>query len=273
MAKAKALHNRPVAAITRRDIAELLSATEVGVTKGIGAATANHLRSILSACFAWAMREGLCESNPVVATNKRAQGSRDRVLSICELVDVWRVLPADNFGAASKLLMLTGQRRNEAGGIRWSELNADLTLWTLPASRSKNKREHLVPVSEPARRILAQCYHVVGQDCLFSTSDGIANWGHYKADLDEKLPGMSHWTLHDIRRSVATHMAERLQIQPHIIEAILNHANGHKAGVAGVYNRATYLAEKTAALTLWAEHLMAAVSGEPAKVVPLLKVG
>ena len=79
---------------------------------------------------------------------------------------------------------------------------------------------------------------------------------------------MPVWRLHDIRRYVATHMAE-IGIQPHIIEAVLNHVSGHKAGVAGVYNRATYLPEKTAALARWAEHLEAVVKGEPAKVVPL----
>jgi hypothetical protein len=78
--------------------------------------------------------------------------------------------------------------------------------------------------------------------------------------LDARLR-LAPWRLHDIRRSVATGMAE-IGIQPHIIEAVLNHVSGHKAGVAGVYNRATYLPEKTAALTQWAEHLQAVVAGE-----------
>jgi integrase len=82
------------------------------------------------------------------------------------------------------------------------------------------------------------------------------------------LPGIAPWTLHDLRRSAATGMA-CIGIQPHVVEAILNHQSGSKRGVAGVYNLNTYSAEKAVALQMWAEHLMAAVEGKAAKVVPL----
>ena len=78
----------------------------------------------------------------------------------------------------------------------------------------------------------------------------------------------SVWRLHDIRRSVATHMAES-GIQPHVVEAVLNHVSGHKAGVAGVYNRAAYVAEKTAALIGWADHLLSRVDNSARRIVPL----
>ena len=79
---------------------------------------------------------------------------------------------------------------------------------------------------------------------------------------------MRPWVLHDLRRSVATGMAE-LGIAPHIVEAVLNHVSGHKAGIAGVYNRATYEKEKRAALAMWADHVIAAVEGRASNVVPL----
>jgi integrase len=90
--------------------------------------------------------------------------------------------------------------------------------------------------------------------------------------LDERIANAGHtvapWTLHDLRRSAATHMAE-IGIQPHIIEAILNHVSGHKAGVAGIYNRNTYEREKAEALARWGEHLAAIVEGRDGKVVAL----
>ena len=76
--------------------------------------------------------------------------------------------------------------------------------------------------------------------------------------------------LHDLRRTAVTGMAE-LGIQPHVIEAVVNHVSGHKAGIAGVYNRATYAPEKRAALQVWADHVMKMVADEPAKVVPLAR--
>jgi integrase len=279
---AKPLHGRPVAAITRRDIAELLAKAEAGVTSGSGAVTANRLRSALSSLFAWAMREGLCEANPVIATNQRAEASRERVLTMSELAEVWRALEGIPAGDAVRLLMLTGQREAEIGGLRWVEVDDGLSRITLPGSRTKNKQEHIVPLSEPAREILARRPHVVGWACIFTAGEGgFVNWGRLKKNIDRKphearveafgadATPMPHWTFHDLRRSVATHMGDDLDVLPHVIEATLNHRSGSKRGVAGIYNHARYLPHTTAALTLWAEHLMAAVTGAPAKVVPL----
>jgi integrase len=87
--------------------------------------------------------------------------------------------------------------------------------------------------------------------------------------LDEKLgDAVADWVLHDLRRTAATRMAE-LGVQPHIIEAVINHVSGHKGGVAGIYNRATYDKEKREALNLWAEHVMALVENRKAVVVPM----
>ena len=88
------------------------------------------------------------------------------------------------------------------------------------------------------------------------------------AALDERTGPMKHWVIHDLRRTVATGMAD-IGIQPHIIEAVLNHVSGHKAGVAGIYNRASYEKEKRTALVMWADHVMATVEGRATNMVPL----
>jgi integrase len=100
---------------------------------------------------------------------------------------------------------------------------------------------------------------------------GRFGFGKYKRRLDQVLAGAvtKKWIVHDLRRTVATGMADRLGIQPHIVEAILNHQSGHKGGVAGVYNRATYAAEKKQALERWADYVSALVEGRDVNVVPM----
>jgi integrase len=179
---AKTRHARLLTSITRRDIAELLSATAANVTRGTGEVTSNRLRSALSAMFTWAMKEGLAESNPVAGTNQRSEKAKRRVLSMAELVEVWRALPDTTFGAIVKLLILTGQRRTEIGGLRWDELDEEFTRILLPGRRTKNKLEHIVPLSSPARDILSRHYQIVGQAGVFGKSDrGFANWGRCQA--------------------------------------------------------------------------------------------
>ena len=110
----------------------------------------------------------------------------------------------------------------------------------------------------------------VARDHLFGSrsADGLAHW-HAKADLDQRLgAAVKPWRLHDIRRTVATRMAD-LGVQPHVIEAVLNHYSGHRSGVAGIYNRSVYEREVRAALALWADHVRALVKGGGRKIVPL----
>jgi integrase len=276
LTSARALHGKPITTLTRRDIAETLSVAAANVTQGAGNVTANRLRAALSTLFSWAMREGLVEQNPTIGTHIRGETARKRSLvdpetgDMSELVTIWKVLDDSIYSDIIRLLVLTGQRRNEIGGLRWPELDADMTRIKLPEARTKNGREHLVPLSDLAREVLARQHHIVGRDCVFAVrgSLGFTPWGAAKKTLDARLPEMAPWVIHDLRRSVATGMA-RIGVQPHVVEAVLNHQSGSKAGVAGVYNLNTYLPEKTAALTLWAEHLMAAVTGKSAKVVPL----
>jgi integrase len=241
------LHSTPVGAITLRDVADLLAK----IDKGSGATTTNRVRSTLSACFAWAMREGLALSNPVVNTNKREEQPRDRVLSSEELGRIWRAAGDDAFGTIIKLLILTGQRRSEIAELRWAEIDSSTDVINLPAERTKNKRSHVVPLAPTARGLLSARQRT--GDTVFKS----LAWSHSKRDLDSRSE-VNSWVIHDIRRSVATGMAD-IGIALHIIEAVLNHVSGHKGGVAGIYNRSSYAAEKAAALARWDTHVASIV--------------
>ena len=260
---AKPLHRIPITALSQRDIANLLNS----LAKESGDVTANRLRASLTAFLGWIIREGvrLPEGNVASYTNKREEKSRERVLSDAELKAIWTACPDNGFGAIVKLLILTGQRKSEIGSLCWNEVHDEQIV--LPPNRTKNERTHIVPLTKPAQAILNQ-FRANGRNSVFGRHDtGFRDWTKAKIALDIRTQ-LEHWTLHDLRRTVATRMAE-LGVQPHIIEAVLNHVSGHKGGVAGIYNRATYDKEKREALNLWAEHVMATVEGRAGTVVPL----
>jgi integrase len=251
------LHDRPLDSITRRDIATRLEEIRVGH----GPIAANRARTHLNAAFIWAMRQGLLEANPVIGTEAPAEERRrDRVLSAAELAAVWKAAgDAGGFGIVVKLLMLTGQRREEVAGMLWPEIDEDRALWTIPAARAKNGREHQVPLSRQALALLperASRVHVFGH----GRKGGFSGFSQAKARLDAAAGLETPWVLHDLRRSFVTHAAE-LGIDPHVIEAVINHVSGHKAGVAGVYNLAHYRPHKAAALQAYADWLEATVEG------------
>src|SRR5262249_611320 len=258
MADAKRLHGLQIDAIDRRTVATLLAE----LANGRSSTVANHVRASLSAFFSWAMREGLAEANPVVGTNRAvASASRDRVLNDHELRSIWNALGGDDYGNIVKLLALTGQRRDEIGSLRWREVDFDKAVIALPPERTKNSRPHDVPLSDAALGILKARPRHAGSEYVFTTgANGFRGWSNYKTLLDSRIGAIAPWRLHDLRRTTATRMAD-IGVLPHIIEACLNHVSGHKAGVAGTYNRATYAKEKAIALTRWAEHLSAIVSG------------
>jgi integrase len=262
----KPLHNMPVDQITRRDVAARL----LIIARESGSVTASRARSALSALFAWAMGEGLAQTNPVVGTNQpKAPPSRSRVLDDAELAAVWSACREDDIGRIVRLLMLTGARRTEVGGMAWREIDLERGTWTIPGSRTKNHREHTLPLPALAQSIIQSMPQMVNRDCLFGerASGGFTSWADGKAAIDARVSGQVRpWTLHDLRRSVATGMAT-LGVQPHIIEQVLNHQSGHKAGIAGVYNRSPYEREVKAALALWADHLRTIIGGGERKVL------
>jgi integrase len=186
------------------------------------------------------------------------------VLSDSELAAVWHALPIGAYRDLVKLLMLTGQRRQELGGLRWTEINFEDRLITLPAERCKNGRAHSIPLSEPALAILAARAEGSGSsDLVFGNGrHGYNGWSDGKTTLDRKLPAMPPFVHHDLRRSVASGMA-RLGINLPVIEKVLNHTSGSFAGIVGVYQRHDFADEKRQALDKWATHLMMVV-GAPA---------
>jgi len=251
---AKPLHNLPVKSIARHNIAELLDSVSAR-----GTVTTNRMRSTLSACFSWAITRGHADVNPVIGTEKLIEKSRDRVLSDSELAIIWKSVPDNDFGAIVKLLILSGQRRDEIAHLTWNEIDLDSGLILLPGERTKNKKPHEVPLSAPMKAILSSRKRIEGRDLVFGKRvEAIAGWGWRKDRLDTaigqkiKVP----WTFHDIRRSCASRMAD-IGILPHVIEAALNHQSGTKRGVAGIYNRSTYASEKVTALRKWADHVLA----------------
>jgi integrase len=137
--------------------------------------------------------------------------------------------------------MLTGCRRDEIRGLRKAEIALGDSLIVLPGERTKNGREHAVPLSAPARAIV-ESLKLDRKEYAFGERDtGYSGGSRAKESLDAKS-GVTDWTLHDLRRTAATRMAD-LAVFPHVIEAALNHVSGHKSGVAGIYNRAKYEAQ------------------------------
>lgn len=275
-----ALSELPLAKVTRADVA----AEIVRIAKQNGPYAANRARAALSAFYSWAMGEGLADRNPVIGTNKATDEiARDRVLSPPELSAIWQEAGDGDYAAIVKLLVLTGQRREEVGGMLWSEVDLDGLIWRILPERTKNGLPHDVPLSQPAVAILRDHAKRDGRDLVFGAGAGpFQGWSNAKsahnkrvlARLREKNKKASPppWRLHDIRRTVATRLAD-LGVLPHVVEAVLNHVSGHKAGVAGVYNRASYAAEKRMALNLWAEHVVEATTGQPSNVMPLRQAG
>jgi integrase len=261
------LASAPAHLIERAAIAKQINA----IATGSGLISANRARAYLSAMFNWAIREGLVENNPAVNTNRATEEkSRDRVLTDDELRLVLTCAGDDQYGAIVRLLAITGQRREEVGALRWSEI--DGTRWLIPADRTKNGLPHDVPLSEQAVAVVDRCHRRAERDLVYGIRGGpFSGWSKAKAQLDARITAerrksnlkakpMPPWVLHDLRRTVATRMGD-LGVQPHVVEAILNHVSGHKAGVAGVYNRSAYAEEKRAALELWGKHIDALCGG------------
>lgn len=265
------LHAIPLAALTRADIAN--HAQELAARAPTGGKRAlTNLKSALT----WAMKQGAIETNPALAVEVGGKEKlRDRVLTPAELATIWQAAdPAADYGCILRLLMLTGQRRDEVGGMRWSEIDTDRALWTLPGARTKNGRTHEVPLSRQALTVLANVERRPGRDQLFGRGAGsFSGWSKSKEHLDRRAP-LPAWRLHDIRHSVSTH-AHEIGIPPHIIEAIINHVSGFKGGIAGRYNHAAYREQKAAALQRWGDWLESVVAGKTvgAAVVPFKAVG
>ena len=243
----------PLNGVKRSDVA-----TRLNIIAETGKVNANRARSALSGLYTWAIGEGIAESNPVAGTNKPAdEKPRERFLSLEEVRAVWNACRDDDHGVMVRLLLLTAQRRNEVGEMAETELDLDASVWTLPSARAKNGRTHEIPLSPLAVRLLRDKPRLAGRTLVFGLgAGGFSGWSNSKERLDSRVRAagavLAPWTLHDLRRTATTLMAEHVGVQPHVISAIKNHT---QQGMARVYNLATYRAEKRDALNRWAEFL------------------
>lgn len=222
-------------------------------------ASANRALAVVRKFFNWCIERSLIESSPCsgikMPTPKR---SRDRVLDDDELAAVWHAASETDYpyGAIVRLLILTAQRRHEVAGMRWSELDLDAATWSIPETRTKNGRPQHIPLSPPAVEMLKGLPQF-DKDHVFpavgKSDNAFSGFSKCKARLDASTD-VRPWTLHDLRRTVATGMA-RLGVAPHVVERILNHVSGSLGGVAGIYNRFGYLPEMREALERWAAHI------------------
>jgi integrase len=244
------------------------------------------------AAFAWALKRGAVSINPFAALPvAKSVGKRERVLSDIEIAAIWRAAEdsASPYSPIIRLLLLTGQRRGEVAGMTWEEISDDLATWTLPGERTKNGAAHTVPLSAPARDVLRALLPEDTKEAKRTLGDWrakgalvlpgavgtrFAGWSKSKRALDKaimerakaneaKSTPLAAWSVHDLRRTVATGL-QRLGVRLEVTEAVLNHISGSRGGIAGVYQRHDWAAEKRAALDAWAAHLMATFSGKVA---------
>jgi integrase len=274
---------RPVSEIDAHDIYSAVDdARRNGIpglerkNAGVSEPRGRKMHAALSVFFSWLQKHRRVTINPTVGVwHPGAPPARERVLSANEVKLFWsaaaKLDPA--YSTAARLLFLTGARLNEVSGMRHEEVSDD--VWTIPGSRTKNHRAHALSLPRLACALIAEL-PVTDGGFVFTTTNGrtpINGWSVAKTKLDEAMAEFGEveaWRLHDLRRSCATGMAE-IGIAPHVIEAVLNHVSGSKAGVAGIYNRAQYAAEIKAALERWAVHVEGLVAGRAATVLPIKK--
>jgi integrase len=257
------LHGRPIDSITRADVALAIK----GVAELHGKVTGARARATLSAFFAWAMKEGIAEANPVLATNSPAvEKPRSRTLSPPEIKAIWSALPDNEFGQVVRLLFWTGCRRGEIGELRWDEVDLDRARLVIPGERTKTRHELRLPLVEPAlellRSIPRRSQYVFG-------SVGFVTWS---APIDELRKALAlagdvtaDWRLHDIRRTLKTELSE-LGVDPWVSERILGHVKG---GVEAVYDWSKLERPMRQALQLWADRLRSIVDDTESTVVAL----
>jgi integrase len=262
--------NRPIREITKSDVNRLLDQKA-----GTGARiAANRLQAMLSSLFNWAVAEGIVDDNPVAGLRHRGKEvARDRVLTDDEIRSFWAGCEALGwpFGPMFRLLLLTAQRRDEVGGMQWSELDLEICEWTIPRERAKNDKGSVVHLSALAVEIIKDDLPRIGEsDLVFTTNERtpVSGFSRAKSRLDALMGDPPEWVLHDLRRTAASGMA-RLGIAPHVVDRILGHTAGTIRGVAAVYNRFQYLPERKAALEAWSRFIETLVRPTRTDVVEL----
>ncbi len=213
----------PAADLTRKQIIADRSGFREMAKRG----TARNLLAYGSALYGWAVDTGRLEVNPFLGVPRPAIAKPDRVLSDAEIGAVYAAAAMRSYpsGAFAQLLMLTGMRRDEVANMEWSELDADLTTWTVPAARMKNGKRHVVHLSAPARAILAAirdgAERQAGCRYVFSTTGRtpMSGFSNIKQAVDE-VSGVTEWRWHDLRHTAATRMVG-LGVAPHVADKVL----------------------------------------------------
>ncbi len=257
----------PAAALTP----EAAEATLDAITDAGKKATARLTGAYGRACYGWAIGKRWLSKNPFAGIKLKAVASRDHVLTDAELHAIGRATAGPgSFNSIVRMLMLTGQRRDEVADMAWSELSDDLSTWTIPGARAKNGVDSIVPLAPQVRAILEAAPRYKGNPLVFPGERGVfSGWSKAKARLDRDS-GVKGWRLHDLRRTLATNL-QKLGVRLEVTEAVLNHVSGSRAGIVGIYQRHDWADEKRAALAAWGERVAAIVEGREAgaNVVPI----
>ncbi|MGA7329688.1 MAG: tyrosine-type recombinase/integrase [Rhodomicrobium sp.] len=273
----KAMMNKPLVTITRRHVADAIDKAKMR-----SQSSARLLFADLRPFFKWAHEREHSEANPMTGlTPPKPTDARERTLEDYEIKAFWQAASAASWPFASiyKLLLLTGARREEVAGMKWSELDLDANVWMLPGARTKNNRDHRIPLVPQATAALyrlevaaiKQGHGYKDGDIVFSTTGHSSPSGFSKAkeSLDARMrellgPKFKPWRIHDLRRTCATGM-EKLGTETRVIESALNHVSGVKGGLIGVYQRANHQEAVKAAYQVWVAHVEALVSGTHAQ--------
>lgn len=245
---------RNIREIKRHDILDMMDgAIERGATY-----QANRIHSNLRKLFNWCLERDIVDASPVAGTKPPTrEEARDRVLSDDEINSVLQVCAKDAypFRQFVPLLLATAQRRGEVSQMKWSQVDLDTKQWVIPAELSKNGKPHVVPLNDFALRLLAEVPRFADCDWVFTTTRRSPISGFSKALRHIHAQSETcDWRFHDLRRTAASGMA-RLRVPPHVVEKVLNHISGTISGVAAVYNRYGYDAERREALDNWGSFL------------------
>lgn len=251
----------PLADISQADLSRKL--------KTLPRSEFNHRLSCAKTFFTWAQKKRYITDNPTSGFTPHTIASRSRVLTDEELKAVWIAAEqiGGHFGTIVKLLILTGMRRGECAALRKEYVvepteESEHPCIRLPSTLTKNGREHLFPIGPLAMSALASALPKEDTGLLFPARGkprtSFNSWSKCKATLD-KLASIAPWTLHDLRRTFATDLAQ-MGVAPHVVERLINHVTGTISGVSAIYNRATYMKEMADAVQLWENKLVSLLS-------------
>lgn len=280
-----ALADKPLPHITRADLQPIIDAIPLR-SRAVRLAAYAYA----SIFFRWAVERGTVAANPIKTMAKpKAPEARDRVLTDNELGAVWNASTtlSGPFGVFYRLLILTGQRRDEVAGMKWAELDRARSIWTIPADKAKNGKTHIVPlapavvaeldaiavalqVKAKAKEPHATAWPKAGPVLTTDGATSIRSYSKAKLALDaaiaeargtdERPAPLPAWRVHDLRRTLATGL-QRLDVRLEVTEAVLNHLSGSRAGIVAVYQQHDWAAEKRDALRGWAAAVLAIVAG------------